>query len=204
MPLPSRPTTGTSTGSVSMTMTDALYDVAVVGAGPAGSSTAAYLARAGWRVVLVDRAAFPRDKPCAEYLSPAAEPLLRGLGVLDGLAQDPPGRLRGFRIYAPGGGVIQGDFAATKGRDGAAGFESGLAVPRARLDLLLLQAAAGAGAEVRERWSLASLARAGGCFCLTPSGAGSPPLRARLVVAADGVHSVVARRLGLARRGRLR
>jgi flavin-dependent dehydrogenase len=44
------------------------YDVAVVGAGPAGSATATHLARAGWRVALVDRATFPRDKPCAEYL----------------------------------------------------------------------------------------------------------------------------------------
>ncbi len=81
-------------------MTGRLYDVAIVGAGPAGSSTATYLARAGWRVALVDRAAFPRDKPCAEYLSPAAEPLLRDLGVMDALAVHPPSRLLGFRIYA--------------------------------------------------------------------------------------------------------
>jgi flavin-dependent dehydrogenase len=41
------------------------YDVAIVGAGPAGSASAILLARAGWRVALVDRATFPRDKPCA-------------------------------------------------------------------------------------------------------------------------------------------
>ncbi|HZC78165.1 MAG TPA: FAD-dependent oxidoreductase, partial [Ktedonobacterales bacterium] len=179
-------------------MTGRLYDAAVVGAGPAGSSTATYLARAGWRVALVDRAAFPRDKPCAEYLSPAAEPLLRDLGVMDALAAHPPSRLLGFRIYAPGGGVIQGDFAATKGSDGAALFTSGLAVPRSRLDLALVEAAAGAGAEVRERWSLASLALEEECYRLQPAGPASEPIRARLLVAADGVHSVVARRLGLA------
>lgn len=185
-------------------MTGRLYDAAVVGAGPAGSSTATYLARAGWQVALVDRAAFPRDKPCAEYLSPAAEPLLRALGVMDTLAAHPPSRLLGFRIYAPGGSVIQGDFAATKGSDGATLFASGLAVPRSRLDLALMEAAAGAGAEVRERWSLASLALEEDCYRLHPAGPASEPIRARLLVAADGVHSVVARRLGLARPAALR
>ena len=44
------------------------YDVAIVGAGPAGSTSAIHLARGGLRVALVDRSVFPRDKPCAEYL----------------------------------------------------------------------------------------------------------------------------------------
>src|SRR5215831_14372489 len=87
-----------------------VYDVAIVGAGPAGSACAVHLARAGMDVVLVDRAAFPRDKPCAEYLSPASEPLLDELGVLDALEAAHPARLLGFRIFAPGGHVFQGDF----------------------------------------------------------------------------------------------
>ncbi len=80
------------------------YDVAIVGAGPAGSASAILLARAGWRVALVDRSTFPRDKPCAEYLSPAAEPLLTELGVMEQLEATRPARLRGFRIFAPNGG----------------------------------------------------------------------------------------------------
>src|SRR5204862_7452148 len=44
------------------------WDVTVVGAGPAGSATALLLARAGARVLLLDRARFPREKPCSEYL----------------------------------------------------------------------------------------------------------------------------------------
>ena len=46
------------------------WDAVVVGAGPAGAATALLLARAGARVALLDRARFPRDKPCSEYLSP--------------------------------------------------------------------------------------------------------------------------------------
>jgi menaquinone-9 beta-reductase len=184
-----------------------LYDVAVVGAGPAGSATATHLARGGWHVALLERATFPRDKPCAEYLSPAAEPLLRELGVLAHLEAARPGRLRGFRIFAPGGRMFQGDFAATRDAAGNSLFETGLAVPRLRLDALLATAAANAGVELREGWRLAQIAREGqgrdASYQLTPT-PGHAPLRARLVVAADGVHSTVARRLGLHQPGHMR
>lgn len=173
-----------------------IYDVAIVGAGPAGSSTAIRLARAGWRVALVDRARFPRDKPCAEYLSPAAEPLLRELGVLEILLASQPGRLRGFRIYAPNGASFQGDFAATRDAQGQSLFETGLAIPRLLLDAALVNAARAAGVEVREGWRLATLARDDAISTLTPVG-DDEPLRARLLIAADGIHSTVARRLGL-------
>jgi menaquinone-9 beta-reductase len=174
----------------------AIYDAAVVGAGPAGAATAIHLVRAGMRVVLLDKAAFPRDKACAEYLSPACEPLLAELGVLDMLEAGNPAHLRGFRIYAPNGSMFQADFAATCDGAGRSIFETGLAVPRLRLDAALVEAARRAGAEVRERWRLAQLTRDEGVWRLTPATFG-PVIRARLLVAADGVHSTVARRLGL-------
>ncbi len=182
-----------------------IYDVAIVGAGPAGSASASYFARAGWRVVVVDRMTFPRDKPCAEYLSPAAEPLLRELGVLDAIEAGHPARLHGFRIYAPNGSVFQGDFAETLDSHGKPYFETGLAVPRLRLDALLVNTAHAAGAEVREGWRLAQVSRnkANGIWTLTPVGK-REPIHARLLIAADGSHSTVARRLGLHRPGALR
>jgi menaquinone-9 beta-reductase len=183
------------------------FDVAVVGAGPAGSTAAAQLARAGHRVVLLEKATFPRDKPCAEYLSPATEPLLRGLGVLDEIEASQPSRLRGFRVYAPGGGVFQGDYAATRDAEGHSLFETGLAVPRIRLDALLSAAAQRAGADLREGWRLGRIARvnegAGSTYVLSAAPE-AEPIRARLVVAADGLHSTVAQRLGLHVQGRLR
>ena len=56
--------------------------VIVVGGGPAGAATAFHLARAGVRVTILDRAHFPRDKPCSEYMSPQASRILDEMGLL--------------------------------------------------------------------------------------------------------------------------
>jgi menaquinone-9 beta-reductase len=181
---------------------DTAYDVAVVGAGPAGSAVATHLARAGWRVTLVDRSAFPREKPCAEALSPAVEPLVAELGALESILADHPARLRGFRVYAPNGSFFRGDFAATRDTAGKSIFETGLVVARLRLDAALLDAAKRADAVVREGWRLATLAREGDCWRLRS--VTGDELHARLLIAADGVHSTVAQRLKLHQTGRLR
>src|SRR3954451_4268513 len=62
-----------------MTQIDA--DVAIVGAGPGGSTVAAMLARRGASVALIDRDAFPRDKLCGEFLSYDALPIVEALGI---------------------------------------------------------------------------------------------------------------------------
>ena len=59
------------------------FDVAIVGAGPAGSSAAISLARKGYSVILLERAIFPREKLCGDFLNPANWPLLERLGVVD-------------------------------------------------------------------------------------------------------------------------
>ncbi|HEV7129422.1 MAG TPA: FAD-dependent oxidoreductase [Ktedonobacterales bacterium] len=182
-----------------------IWDVAIIGAGPAGSATATHLARNGHRVVLVDRGRFPRDKPCAEYLSPAAEPLLVELGVTDLVSSAQTSRLRGFRIFAPSGVVFQGDFAATRDAAGCSVYESGLAIPRLRLDAALLAGARHVGVDVREGWRLAQLYRQPNArHWILRSAEGGESISARLLIAADGLHSTVARRLGLHTPGRMR
>jgi Dehydrogenases (flavoproteins) len=64
---------------------DINVDVAIVGAGPGGSTLAALLARRGYSVALIDRDAFPRDKLCGEFLSYDALPIVDALGVLNEL-----------------------------------------------------------------------------------------------------------------------
>src|SRR2546422_11591463 len=84
-------------------------DVVVVGAGPAGAATAILLAGAGHAVTLLDRARFPRDKICGEYLSPEASRILDRIGALKAVeAGAPP--LPGLRITPPHGPEVVGGY----------------------------------------------------------------------------------------------
>ncbi|MCZ6824320.1 MAG: FAD-dependent monooxygenase [Gemmatimonadetes bacterium] len=176
-------------------------DALIVGAGPAGSSLAWRLASAGARVLLIDATAFPRSKPCGDALSPGATPFLREMGVVRSLRDAGAHSLRGWRIQAPSGRWFEGRFAAPRTGVPRLAF----AVPRSELDSLLLDAALRAGVHFLPSARAFDLVTAEDGRALgvrVRLGDGSArELRARLVVGADGLRSVVARRLGGVRRG---
>jgi len=168
------------------------WDAVVAGAGPAGAATALLLARAGASVLLLDRARFPRHKPCSEYLSPGTTPILERLGggVLDAVEHATHAKVYGMKVVAPGGAAMCGRFR------GAVSF----ALPRATFDTILLRAAERAGAVVREGTTVEDLVwrREAVAGVVARSGNGQRvTCHARIVVGADGLRSVVARRLGL-------
>ena len=175
-----------------------VWDAVVVGAGPAGSATAAHLARAGLDVLLVDRSRFPRDKPCSEYLSPGATPLLERLGVAEEVERSAHAKLAGMKVVSPGGAVMCGRFAAAHPYPSPRPYS--YALPRTTLDAILVRAAARAGATLREGVAVEDLSRdaraVSGVVARTGSGM-REAVRARVVIGADGLRSVVARRLGL-------
>src|SRR5829696_2911592 len=176
-------------------------DAVVVGGGPAGACAAALLARGGLRVVLLDRARFPRAKACAECLSPEAARVLDRLGVLERVDAAGPARLTGMVVRAPGGAQVRGDYLASHGY--RAYRDHCLALPRTTLDPILLDAARAAGVEVREGVRVVDVerdmfGRVTGVSCASPTEAAR--VSAPLIVGADGLRSLVARRLGLERR----
>jgi menaquinone-9 beta-reductase len=178
--------------------------VIVVGGGPAGAASAFHLARAGVDVLVLDRARFPRDKPCGEYLSPQASRLLHDMGALDAIERSGAAHLAGMRVRAPNGVEIHGEFAAAHGFQGFR--DRGLALRRLILDAILLERARVAGARVTESSPVREVCRDAngrviGVEARDASGAWRT-YRAPLVVGADGLRSVIARRTRLGRHGR--
>lgn len=179
--------------------------VIVVGAGPGGSSTAWHLAQLGLDVLLLDRAVFPRDKVCAEYLSPQASRILAAMGAMEQVDASGPAHLTGMRVRAPNGCEIHGSFVA---RHGYRAFrDRGIAVRRSVLDAILVERAQAAGARLLERTRVTDVlrdatGRVSGVAVLDVDGV-ARELRAPLVIGADGLRSVVGRRLGLTRVSRI-
>ncbi len=168
-----------------------------MGGGPAGSGTAIQLAQQGFTVALVDRAHFPRDKACGEFLTPQAVRLLHELDVWEHLTKAgirpvaatvlvSPKADGGQMRYTPDGGVV------------------GWAMRRAALDAVLLARAREAGVAVHEGFAVRSV-------CYAESGTGQHligvtgkdahgeqrTVRARLIIGADGTHSLIARQLDM-------
>jgi flavin-dependent dehydrogenase len=167
------------------------------------------LARAGIDVMVLERAKFPRDKPCAEYVSPQASRILAELGVLERLERSGAAQLDGMIVRAPSGVTFRGDFAAAHGFRGFR--DRGLALRRPIFDTVLLRQAKAAGARVVEEASVTDLVRDArgrviGVQVRRTGRNGERPtsstIGTRVVVGADGLHSLVARRLHLTRPAR--
>ena len=176
-------------------------DVVVVGAGPAGSAAATFLAQAGRDVVLMEKASFPRDKVCGDALTPRAVKALQLLGLHDEAEGRPAGwaRQEGLRMY--GGGVVLDlpwpdlhDFPAHS-----------VTATRAVFDHTLARHAVANGAHLWEDtealepvWLTTSHERVAGIRYLHSDGRHGV-VRAPVVIAADGNSSRIAVAAGLHR-----
>lgn len=185
--------------------TEPVTDVLVIGAGPAGSATALRLARSGHRVTVIDRATFPREKPCSEYMSPETVRHLAALGVLDTLDRAGGAALEGTQVSGPLGSRLVGRFTHAGGTPFRG---TGLGLARRILDATLLQAARDAGATVLEGIAAHELLRDGRGAVAGVRGRDTAgewrAFPARVVVGADGLGSIVARRAGLHMQGPVR
>jgi len=180
------------------------YDVVIAGAGPAGAASACRLARCGLRVIAVDRAEFPREKVCSEYMSPEGVRHLAALGALAPVERLGGQPIKGTTVHAPRGSHLTGLFA----RAGHAPFrDTGLSVARRILDQALVDAARGAGAEIAEQTSVQGVLRERGAVAglvVRNRDGALRELRGRLTIGADGLRSLLARSIGSRRHGPLR
>jgi geranylgeranyl reductase family protein len=152
------------------------YDLAVVGAGPAGAVAALAARRAGARVLLLDRADFPRDKPCGDGIAAHTLDVLAEFGVTG--AADGYAPVTALRLVGPGGAAVARPLP-----------RAAYTVPRTVFDARLVDAAVDAGATLI-RHTVRTVHDDGRAVLLDDR------FRARVVIGADGAGSVVRRALG--------
>jgi menaquinone-9 beta-reductase len=167
-----------------------MYDVAVIGAGPAGSVAASFLARARRKVILFDRAEFPRDKPCGDLVAPEAVDILREVGAGDRFDQH-----NFFPIY-------KARIVSSRKRWVELPFErAGYISPRTAFDELLRQNALCCGATFCHLNIITPLLEGGrviGIRGRTLDGKStSTEILARITIVATGSSSSIRRALGL-------
>src|SRR6185436_3670104 len=171
-------------------MTTESYDVIVVGARCAGSPTAMLLARKGYRVLAVDRTTFPSDTVSTHLIHPPGVAALKKWGLLERVVATncPPIDRYSFDF---------GPFAIT-GAPGSPDSPVAYGPRRTVLDKLLVEAAVEAGVELRERFIVEDLVMDGNRVSGIRGhaiGGESVTERARVVVGADGLHSLIAKKM---------
>jgi menaquinone-9 beta-reductase len=172
------------------------YDAIIVGAGPSGCSCALYLAKAGRKVLLLDKAAFPREKVCGDAFSGKSIGIARELGVLDEIPALPHGIVRGLIMVSPNGKKVDVPFPKALGMEFA-----GYTVERRNVDGLFFQRALGnRNITVLQNFAVTGLERApSGAVCGVSGNLSSQKERkgmrffGKVVVGADGAASMVSR-----------
>jgi geranylgeranyl reductase family protein len=166
-------------------------DAIVVGGGPAGAAAAARLAARGFRTALIDRASFPRDKVCGDFVGPAALAELDDLGVAQTQAFRATSKMADLVLH------VNGDQLPVMGIPRVDGLpDYGRVIPRLQLDAWILDAARHAGATVLDGRKVTAVQQAPDAITVRGHSAAGPwQLRTRLLLGADGSNSMVARTL---------
>jgi geranylgeranyl reductase family protein len=172
------------------------FEIIVVGGGPAGSTLAWDLARKGIRTLLLERARFPREKVCGDYVDPRGLEILEALGCLEPLARSARLPITHTTAYVDWEHRYRGPVPFYGFSDRL--LPHGYAISREELDATMLQAAVSAGATVHEQTSVAEVVTGLTGVELTAERHGvRVRYRAKLIAGADGVNSIVAQSQGL-------
>ena len=172
---------------------NAIYDAIVVGAGPAGSVTAMYLGKAGKKVLLVDKAKFPRDKTCGDAQGRETADVLKDLGIYEEFKKLEGQKIYGMTISSPNGTQVHLDVVKDRSLPAPSYIHR-----RMIFDNFLFQNAK-KFAETKILSVTDIIVEGGharGVVGLNEKG-GKEEIRAKIILGADGALSVVARKFGL-------
>jgi geranylgeranyl reductase family protein len=167
-----------------------------VGGGPAGAVMAWALATRGIRVLILDRATFPREKVCGDFVEPRGLRIFQQMGCLGAIEAEDPLAITHVNLFLNGQSAYREHIPFYAGQKELP--QHGYIIPREDLDHRILAAAVAAGAELRQACQVSGVAREDHTMVVRYRDAASDEMaRAALVVGADGTHSMVARSFGL-------
>ena len=173
-----------------------MYDVVIVGAGPAGTTAALYAHRLGLKCILLDKAVFPRDKICGDALSGKCVRIMRDLDILDEVGQLEGSEINRITFGSPKNKEFDVHLKGTSNNDN---ITTGFVIPREIFDNYLFEKADEV-TETRQGFSVKDLIiendHVVGVKGKTKNG-NQEELRAPIVMGCDGYNSIVARKLGL-------
>ena len=171
---------------------DDTFDVVIVGGGPAGATCATFLGQLGHKVLLLDKAKFPRDKTCGDAISGKSMGVLREMGLLEGIERVDNEKIYGVTFSSPEGYVVEIPFRTEQ--------NVGYCARRLVYDNLLFQHSKKFATTIEE-FAVSDLIAENG-FVVGVKGMGVKDkvpreFRAKVVVGADGATSIIANKLGL-------
>ena len=173
-----------------------MFDVIIVGAGPAGTTAALYAHRLGLNCILLDKAVFPRDKICGDALSGKSVRIMRELGILDELNNLDGSEINRITFGSPKNIQFDVNLKGTQNNDQ---ITKGFVIPREIFDNYLFEKA-DAVTDTRQGFSVKDLIFENN-YVVGVKGktrtATEEEFRAPVVMGCDGSNSIVARKLGL-------
>ena len=174
---------------------NASHDLIITGAGPTGCAAAYFAAQQGLKVLLVDKAVFPRDKACGDGISAATLEIFFRMGLKEKLEALNPWRTDGMILTSPDGTIMRGE---DQPKEGIRRF--GYVIPRKILDdVIFRHVQTTPGVDVLEGFEVKGLVKENGLATgiLGKHQGQEKTFSSRFIIGADGAHSITARSIGL-------